>query len=262
MMKRWMAALIALLMVVACTAAFAEDVPADPEDEAVALFDSMWVGSAGEVRAFYMDGYWMVQITSTDRISEWNYICVYDAERRALVSDPNAENTKTEGTFDEEGSEINRVAVYTDGAAVFTLNEEGRLLWTDLREGAGTGAEFEKIGWYAGAYACGDYLLNIFWDTAASDDGEYYIGYKVDIEKTDSSGVTTWVYEIVIFSQEDGTLRAPAGEKMEQEKSGGPFITVYNDGSAVFTKDTEGNILWTDEKENAGEGLVFVLTNG
>jgi hypothetical protein len=34
--------------------------------------------------------------------------------------------------------------------------------------------------------------------------------------------------------------------------------TVYEDGSAIFALDEDGNLVWTDEKENAGEGLVFV----
>ena len=153
---------------------------------------------------------------------------------------------------DEEGSETGREILYTDGDAVFTLDEEGYLLWEDRKEDAGAGLRYEKIGWYLGEYECGDYSMSVFWDIT---------DIKVEIEKTEGEVKTVWTYT-AFFSPEDGTLRAPSGICEYRELEEGPFMTVYEDGAAVFSIDEEGNISWTDEKENAGEGLLFAHTNG
>ena len=34
--------------------------------------------------------------------------------------------------------------------------------------------------------------------------------------------------------------------------------TVYDDGVAAFSLDEEGNLIWEDQKENAGEGMKFI----
>ena len=35
------------------------------------------------------------------------------------------------------------------------------------------------------------------------------------------------------------------------------YTIVYEDGQATFSLDEEGHLIWTDEKENAGEGMLF-----
>ena len=40
---------------------------------------------------------------------------------------------------------------YEDGNATFVLNENGKLIWNDLKEDAGKGLEFEKIGEFFGS---------------------------------------------------------------------------------------------------------------
>ena len=32
---------------------------------------------------------------------------------------------------------------------------------------------------------------------------------------------------------------------------------IYSDGSATFSLDGEGKLIWRDEKENAGDGMLF-----
>lgn len=258
-MKKLIAALMALMMAVLCAAAFAEEPAADTEKEAVGMFDSAWASGYAELKAYYMDGYWKIEIAYGGFL--WDYICVYDPELKALTADTNEENTKTSIAYDEEGSETGRTVEYTDGDAVFTLNEEGYLLWEDKKEDAGAGFEFEKIGWYPGEYACGEYTMSIYWDCEEPAEGEIYAGYKVEIEKAEGTGSVYWTYT-AFYSPEDGILRAPIGTKDAQELQEGPFLTVYDDGAAEFALDEQGNVTWKDEKENAGEGLVFVLSNG
>ena len=83
-MKKIIALLAALALLVLCAAAFAEETENYAPEESVGMFDSMWVSDFGEIRAFSMDGYWVVEITARDQTKEWDYLCVYDAEKKAL----------------------------------------------------------------------------------------------------------------------------------------------------------------------------------
>ena len=145
MMKKLTAVILALMLAAVCCAAALAD-ETEMEQEAVKLFDSDWVGVAGHVSAAYMDGYWSVEVISGDYTVEWDYFCVYDEEKKALVSsDEGYGNTKTVISRDLEGSEIGREVQYSDGQAEFTVNENGKLVWKDLKEDAGAGAEFDGL---------------------------------------------------------------------------------------------------------------------
>lgn len=56
------------------------------------------------------------------------------------------------------------VIYYEDGEATFTINENGRLIWNDLKEDAGKGLEFEKIGNFYGSRWMKDDIEVIFYD--------------------------------------------------------------------------------------------------
>ena len=62
--------------------------------------------------------------------------------------------------------------VAEDGDAVFTINENGCLVWTDLKEDAGKGLEFEKIGDFYGSRWVKDDIDILFYDWY---EGEYDI---------------------------------------------------------------------------------------
>ena len=175
-------------------------------------------------------------------------------------------NIKTEIKIDDEGSEIGRREIYTDGKAVFTVNENGKLIWQDEKENAGEGLAFERIGWYQGVWISGDSIesrceLNCFWDVEQSAEGEIHSGYKVEITKYDGDACTIWNYTCD-YNPENNTLKSLLGSKEHSEKEGDPIVTVYDDGEAAFSMDEEGCVRWNDLKENAGEGLQFSPTNG
>lgn len=261
MMKKLMAVILALVLSAVCCAAALADETAE-EQEALKLFDSDWVSVAGHVSAAYMDGYWSVEVTSGDYTVEWDYFCVYDAERKALVSsDEGYGNTKTIISRDLEGSEIGREVEYSDGQAEFTVNENGKLVWKDLKEDAGAGAEFEKIGWFAYDFYSEHCTMNIFWDVDEEEDGTIHAGLKVQIEKAEENSYTSWTYSAA-YNAEDNTLVAFLGTKEVQEAAGEALATIYYDGEAVFSWDEEGGLHWDDKVEDAGEGEVFERSNG
>ena len=47
--------------------------------------------------------------------------------------------------FNEKGEVETSEENYTDGAATFAINEDGKLTWTDAKEDAGLDMEFENV---------------------------------------------------------------------------------------------------------------------
>ena len=91
-----------------------------------------------------MDEY-MVLITGANGANNgtvWTYRCAYDAETDSLVSVENDGN-KFEYTTNDDG-EDSVEWLYENGAAVFSIDGEGRLIWDDKVENAGEGRAFER----------------------------------------------------------------------------------------------------------------------
>lgn len=266
-MKKWIALLIALMMTVLCAASLAEEeAEAAVNPEAIALFSSEWTDGFTSVRIYAEEDHWRVWIISADGTSEWDYCCLFDEKEKTLTADKNLENIKSILTLDEEGSVIGDDVAYTDGAAVFSLDSEGKLIWKDEKEDAGAGFAFEKIGWFQGLWVSGEdvdsrYEMNCYWDVEEPAEGEVYSGYKVEIERYDGEEYTHWMYSCV-YNAETNTLTSVFGSKEYAEKGGDSIATVYDDGKAEFTFDDEGCISWKDEIEDAGKDLQFNATNG
>lgn len=75
--------------------------------------------------------------SSATENTSWTYTCTYKDGQ--LVSD--SKGTKIEMVLDEDNQESK--TVYTDGQATFSL-KDGKLTWTDKKEGAGNGLAFAK----------------------------------------------------------------------------------------------------------------------
>ena len=263
-MRKWIALLAVLMMTVLCAVSLAEEESAVNPD-ALRLYSSEWADGFTDVKIYAEEDHWRVRIMSADGSVEWDYCCGYNEAENTLVS-LDADNIKTEIRIDEEGSEIERNDVYNDGKAVFSLNEEGRLIWNDEKENAGAGLAFEKIGWFQGVWISGEdldsrYELYCYWDVEEPSEGEIFSGYKVEIERYEGEAYTHWVYSC-FYNPENDTLQSLFGQKEYAEREGDAIVTVYDNGVAEFYFDDEGCIGWKDEIENAGEGLQFNATNG
>ena len=254
-MKKTLAALVALMMALLCTIVLAEE--KGPDSEATKLFSSTWASGNTRVDVSNNDGLWEVEVKTEFGTTVWNYTCVYDAELNSLVSVDDAENTKRVMTLDDEHAETGSEIVDAEAKATFTLDEDGLLLWKDEKNDEGAGVTFEKIGWFEGYYYCDDYSLSCTWEADESGDEAYTV--VIDLENED--GVTEWVYRCT-YDAESNALASVTGTKEFSANDTEAFEILSEDGSAVFTKDEEGNLLWNDEAENAGEGLVFILPNG
>ena len=75
----------------------------------------------------------------------WEYEnCLYDESSGGLTTPETG--VRTTVTFDESGEAASTREEYRDGAASFTLNGEGRLVWTDLKEASGENeVPFERV---------------------------------------------------------------------------------------------------------------------
>ena len=250
-----LAASVLLSLAVSCDTGSKTDVP-----DATKILSSQAEESLKAFLARFVKGY-PVAVNG-----KWEYDCLYDEEQKTLVSIDGAENIKTEITIDEEGSEIDWAEIYNDGKAVFSLNEDGKLIWKDEIKDEGAGLAFEKIGWFQGVWVAGEdlesrYELNCYWDVEEPTEGEVYSGYKVEIIRHENETSTFWSYACA-YNAETDTLESALGVKEFSGEEGEPFTVVYEDGAAVFFFNDEGCIIWQDENENAGEGLQFNATNG
>jgi len=105
-----------------------------------------------------------------------------------------------------------------------------------------------------GTWVCGEATLEVARRGAA---------YFCRIRLADSDAeLSEWSY---VCSRIGETLSADGtGVKKELRygEDGAPLsaVTVYTDGTAVFSRGADGSFLWDDRRDGAGEGLVFAYT--
>ena len=93
-----------------------------------------------------MEEYYVIVSGSNgaDSSTTWSYTCVYDEATDSLICDGKDDTafkfTVTVDDNDEEDVEME----YEDGAATFSINADGFLIWNDLKENCGEGRLFEK----------------------------------------------------------------------------------------------------------------------
>ena len=86
--------------------------------------------------------------SSASELTEWVYAGTYDAETQTLKAEY---VVCDEVTFDEAGNETRKNVYEHDSEAVFSLNEEGKVLIQNAGDEALEGKTFEKIGNAEGA---------------------------------------------------------------------------------------------------------------
>lgn len=130
------------------TAETVEEIPQEaPQENNGMRFVGTWAcGRATITIAPVVDGSFGVFITWSSNAaehSEWIYQCAYDPDTDTLVSDETG--TMKTVVFNEKGEVETSEENYTDGAATFAINEDGKLTWTDAKEDAGLDMEFENV---------------------------------------------------------------------------------------------------------------------
>ncbi|MBQ6382345.1 MAG: hypothetical protein IJJ42_01935 [Clostridia bacterium] len=164
-MKKWLSLILAVCFCFTVPAAFAEeDFGYYPDTVPEARpFVNTWIAEDGDwrIEVYGEDG--GLKLMAVHRLGDnmediWEYAAAM-GENNALVSVPLGLHYRQDTV---SGDWL--ITWYEDGDAAFTINENGRLLWNDLKEDAGKGLEFEPIGnFYGGRWMKGDTEV-IFYD--------------------------------------------------------------------------------------------------
>ena len=85
--------------------------------------------------------------SSYNEVCRWDYTCTLDKEGKVL-SDPGT-GIRTDIVFGAEGATETAKVVYSDGAAEFTIDQDGKLLWNDKKEDAAQDMAFERVSFYS-----------------------------------------------------------------------------------------------------------------
>ena len=193
----------------------------------------------------------------------WAYGCVYDEETHTMKSLSRATGT---GSFDpdseEEIADVN--FEYTD--AEFYFDDDGILIWDDKNEEADDGMLFEHtIGWVDPDYVGPGHHFVGEWDAVRMSItiDETMDGYEVAVLASGGAfNGAYWAYTCYYDEETDSLLTdGQIAEKHEYTYSedGNDYKDelIYDDGVAMFRLNEEGQLLWYDKNENAGEGWVF-----
>ena len=85
-------------------------------------------------------------------------------------------------------------------------------------------------------------------------------GFTITIKQgSAANGQTTWTY-VDCYIHGDDMVSDSTGTKTVPDEEGGSDQTEYTDGSATFSIDKDGKLIWKDKKEDAGKGLKFDKT--
>ena len=232
-MKKLISLFLVFCISVAAMAAFAEDEIGYYPDEypESKVYVNTWIAEDGDwrIEVYGEDGGikpMVVHRLGDNKEDIWEYATAL-GENNALVAVPFGLHYKQDTvTYDWD------TIYYEDGDAVFTINEDGKLLWKDLKEDAGKGLEFEKIGnFYGGRWMKGDIEV-IFYDWY---DGQY------DIRLYQLGENNEILNDAILkgdYDPETDTLTAEG------------FFDPDAPFTVTFSYDENNNIVWTENGES------------
>ncbi|MCR4882770.1 MAG: hypothetical protein K6A68_04330 [Clostridiales bacterium] len=203
-------------------------------DEApeVKPFISTWVAENGEWRIEVYDEDGGMRLMVVHRLGDnkediWEYAANLSPDKTELTAVPFGlhyrQDTVT-GEWDEE--------YYEDGDAIFSFSTDGKLLWKDVKEDAGKGLEFEKIGNFYGGRWMKDDIEVEFYDWY---DGEYDIRMFKRGEND----------EILA----DAIVKGPYDAAADTITATG-YFDPDQEFTVTFSYDDFNNVVWTENGES------------
>ena len=263
MMKN-LAALLALVLLFGGAAPAEEDaeMPYAEQVPESLVFDSLWIADGTVVDAVCEDGGFRVCVTreiGTDERMVWEYSAMYDPDSGTLFSVWNG--MKTHLYMSGRFAEYSRVES-EECTAVFSISENGSLIWLDGQEDAGKGMEFRRASRFAGSYVCGRAGIDITWDAV--------YGYFIYIDWADSAFANcTWVLNGTYGDDLETLIASGTATRTEYGENGEVLSVEDTDGEcrAVFRFDENHMLVWTGTDGVDTEGMEFeyvgpVIENG
>ncbi len=254
MLRKTTAFLTVLLLLLTLSAALGET--AGDENK----FESDWALEGGLAEILREEEGWRVSLYLANRKdggARWEYNCLYDSAKNALVA---VSAEKLEFTFDsmltEQYSDTPAYDSFPEGkAAVFTINGDGKLLWDDPIEQAGEGLLFTRIGRFSGEWEGDSVHVSILWD-------RYDLFYSVLLSRSAEDSYTDFIMNGV-YNPDSGRLEAMGtATSFTQDENG-----VYQPGEedtetyeAFFSMLDGGKLLY--EAENGIELTQVLDSNG
>ncbi len=232
-MKKLFALFLVLCLSIAAAAAFAEDDAVDyleshPE---AAPYVSVWAAEDGawRIESYGEDDGVRVSVIHKlgDNLEDvWEYSAAMN-ENGTLLAVPLGLHFQRD-TVENGLSKT----YYEDGDAEFVIDENGKLVWKELKEDAGKGLAFEKIGtFFGGRWMKGDIEV-IFYDWY---DGQY------DIRLYRRGSDNAVLKDAILKGDYDAAAdTVSATGEFEGEE---PF-------SVTFSHDENGNVVWTENGES------------
>ena len=208
-MKKIVSILLAVVLAAAlCCSATADEYP---EPEGGKKFNTNWAIFGMTVNVNYEEEGYRVYIRATDPYelsgTEWEYSCAYNEEKDALVSISSSKNPFT--TDPESCAVIRGDYEYQDldlddNETVFTIDENGCLVWEDGRGNAGADLVFTDIGAFEGYWKSedGSMYADISWSDSEIDD-EY--GYSVYLHDEGDESYADYILH-GLYDRETGKL--------------------------------------------------------
>jgi len=223
-------------------------------EDASNLFLNHWSDEKHVIIIDHSEGTYRVSIEAYSHGYEsikWYYICAYDETNNTLNAVQSG--VKTTSLFDDElDCEYTNVD-YTNGTAYFMI-QDGYLVWKDVEEDAGKDLRFRNMGNFEGRWESDNMKIDLY----IVDDC-----YRCLITRMEKEGRTQWEY-LCEYDEENKQLKSVYGLKetyyITDNEDGEDAIEEYHDGVAVFLINRDGDLLWNELKENAGDGYVFKLT--
>ena len=232
-MKKIIALFLVLCFSLTAAAALAEDdigYYLDDHPEA-AVYESTWVAEDGEWR-IEMNGEdgcikpYIVHRLGDNKEDIWEYSAALDEDGK-LTTVPLGLHYQQDTVTDDW-----TVTYYEDGDAEFSINEEGKLLWKDLKQDAAKDLTFEKIGSFYGTRWMKDDIEVIFFDWY---DGQYDIRLY---QRGEDNEILKDAIPKGDYDADTDTLTA-TGEFDNEE----PF-------TVTFSYDENNHIVWTENGES------------
>ncbi len=232
-MKKLFAMILALCLLAAAAAlAEEDDIGYYPDEHPECLpYLSAWVAEDGDwrVEMYGEDGGikpMIIHRLGDNKEDIWEYAVALNGDKTALTAVPLGLHYRQD-TVTYNWDEI----YYEDGDAVFSLDGDGRLVWNDLKEDAGRGLAFEKIGnFIGGRWMKGDTEV-IFYDWY---EGEYDIRcFTYENDEIVADAILKGAYD-------------PATDTVTAEGYFDPDAPI----TVTFSYDDHNNVVWTENGES------------
>ena len=252
-MKKMIGILLALALCLACFTAVAEKEEAASyrnEQPDAAIYEGNWVSEDGNyiLEAEFGESAMeigIVRSTGEKTFLMWEYLTEYDPGSGALtsVAGDRAENR----ILDEDRVDLAEGAQMDENVdAEFSLDEGGKLIWNNKKEADLSRVVFDRVGWFAGDYACAD-------DTVT--EGFLRVRYNVpekryDVEITveDFTGRHVWQMQGVYNAEKDCLELTGVRVKQEGQDGADPEQTEVT-GVLDFTADMKLHFVTPENPE-------------